>query len=151
MSNILLILLVSGVAVKTAHFFPQIVGFIKGVGEFKTVGTFGNGPGRPLLDDRVADLAIAGNDLSFRGFMPAIVAAEAPRRGQMADILRINIPAGLHFRKKILTIKANNFLNGLFYVTFSARVKILMFFLVKFCQIITYRGLSFFLRLIITG
>ena len=143
--------LITGMAVKAIHLFPQIVGFIKGVGEFKTVSTFGNGPGRPLLDDRVADLAIAGNNLSFLGFMPAVVAAEASRRSQMPDIFGINIPAGLHFRKKILTLKTNNFLNGLFYVTFSARVKILVFFLIKFCQIITYRGLSFFLRWIITG
>src|SRR5689334_2942818 len=64
-----------------------------------------------LGQDRMTRVAIIRFDdaLSIGGLVLTIVAAETARPILMANVIRINLPTGLHFGKKVFLI---NFLRG---------------------------------------
>lgn len=63
-----------------------------------------------LGEDGVAGIAIVGFDgPAILGLVVAIVAAETARPDHVAEVVRVNAPAGLHFWKKVFLANVPGF------------------------------------------
>src|SRR5689334_11230364 len=56
---------------------------------------------RRIVDHRMTDVAVIGDDLSVFAYVVAVVTTETTREIQMADIVRVRLPIRLHLRKEI--------------------------------------------------
>ena len=64
---------------------------------------------RRVVDHRVADVAVVGNDFAGIADVLAIVTAEAAREIKMANVVRVSLPVCLHLREKVVLEYALNF------------------------------------------
>jgi hypothetical protein len=113
--------LTSGMAFSTIGGFPGVV-IVKRMLEFQAVDVFLHGCTAALLDNSMAKGAFSRDHLAGAGFMLIIMAAETALGNHVPDIVRIRVPAGLHFREEILLIQQDDIVNGIFDVGLVPRV-----------------------------
>lgn len=68
---------------------------------------FGRGSG--VIDHRVADVAVVGNNFAGIADVVTVVAAEAARGIKMANVVWVSLPVCLHLRKKVSLKDTLNF------------------------------------------
>src|ERR1035437_7430769 len=90
--------------------FPDVAQFFGGMLEFEALGTEGlEFRPRSLSDDRVATIAVGRNGLAVSTRVFAIVAAKAAGPLEVADVVRIYLPTGLHLGKEVLAVNLLQF------------------------------------------
>ena len=67
---------------------------------------------RALRNVRVATVAVRGDRLAVSASMFAVVAAKAASPLEVADVVWVHFPPGLHFREEILAVNPLSFADG---------------------------------------
>jgi hypothetical protein len=98
--------------------FMAIVAFVVGkrtqidrVLKWSRLRIFFGRPGR-VIDHRVADVAVVGDYFAGVAHVFAVVTAEAAREIEMADVVWMGLPIGLHLREKVSLKDALNLGHG---------------------------------------
>ena len=99
-------------AIGTIHLFPGLV-LIKRMLERHTINIRLHRVGRTLTDESVTRIAGSSDRLARWRNMLTVMTAETPRRGPVADIIRIRVPAGFHFREEVVLIYNDDLFNAL--------------------------------------
>src|SRR6266481_6972129 len=64
-------------------------------------GLYRSGRIKRIVDYRVADVAVVGDDFAGVADVLAVVTAEAAREIKMTDVVWVSLPVGLHLGKKV--------------------------------------------------
>lgn len=82
----------------------------------------------------MTDVAVVGDHFAGVADVLAIVTAEAAREIQMADVIGVRLPVGLHLREKVGLKDPLNFGDGAFDRSLLLRVHIFVVRLIKLIQ-----------------
>ena len=87
-----------------------------------------------VVDHRVADVTVVGNDFARVADVLAVMTAEAAREIEMANVVWVSLPVGLHLRKKVCLEDALNFGDRAFDRNLLLRVDVFVIRAIKLIQ-----------------